>query len=107
MLFRGQSIDDSFLRFIRGRRTPLKRDQSATGLEESASNWPFIKKPPQVDLGAEISRKTSEVHYIYCAADELAEPLVIPKRPKLDLLQGIFKEIEERGVFRWRGTNVP
>lgn len=49
---------------------PLKRDQSATRLEESAPNWPFIKKPSQVDGGAEISRMTTEPHYINYATDE-------------------------------------
>lgn len=77
---------------------PLKRDQSATRLEESASNWPFIKKPPQVDPGPEISRKTSQVHYIYCAADELHAPRLTPPNSggagctqEPDLHQGISK----------------
>lgn len=42
------------LPFIKETGVPLKRDQSATRLEKSASNWPFIKKPSQVDHSAEI-----------------------------------------------------
>lgn len=57
---------------------PLKRDQSATRLEQSASNWPFIKKPSQVDLGPEISCETSQVLCICCAADELRAPRLNP-----------------------------
>lgn len=56
--------------FIKETGVPLKRDQSATGHEESASNWPFIKKPSQVDRSPEISRVTTELHYINYAADE-------------------------------------
>lgn len=58
------------LRFIKETGVPLKRDQSATRLEESASNWPFIKKPSQVDRSAEISRMTTEPHHINYATDE-------------------------------------
>lgn len=58
------------LRFIKETGVPLKRDQSATRLEESASNWPFIKKPSQVDRSAEISRMTTEPHYINYTTDE-------------------------------------
>lgn len=54
------------MRFIKETGVPLKRDQSATRLEESAPNWPFIK----VDRAAEISRKTTELHYIYYTTDE-------------------------------------
>lgn len=58
------------LRFIKETGVPLKRDQSATRLEDSASNWPFIKKPSQVDCSTEISRVTTEPHYINYTADE-------------------------------------
>lgn len=58
------------LSFIKERGAPLKRDQSATRLEESASNWPFIKKLSQVDFGGEISCMTSERCYIYYTTDE-------------------------------------
>lgn len=58
------------LRFIKETGVPLKRDQSATRLEESASNWPFIKRPSQVDHGAEISSMTTEQRYIYYTTDE-------------------------------------
>lgn len=78
---------------------PLKRDQSATRLEEAASNWPFIKKPPQVDLGPERSCKTSQVHYIYCADDELHASRLTPPNSRgaayarePDLHQGIFEK---------------
>lgn len=62
---------------------PLKRDQSATRLEESAPNWPFIKKPSQVDRGAEISRVTTEPHCINYTTDEpRAPPLTPPVTPE-------------------------
>ncbi len=66
------------LRFIKETGVPLKRDQSATRLEESASNWPFIKKPSQVDRGAEISRMTTEPRYINYTADEPRAPELAP-----------------------------
>lgn len=66
------------LRFIKETGVPLKRDQSATRLEESASNWPFIKKPSQVDRGAEISRVTTEPHYINYTTDEPRAPWLAP-----------------------------
>lgn len=56
--------------FIKETGVPLKRDQSATRHEESASNWPFIKKPSQVDRSAEISCMTTEPHYINYTTDE-------------------------------------
>lgn len=72
------------LPFIKETGVPLKRDQSATRLEESASNWPFIKKPSQVDHSAEISRMITEPHYINYTTDEppcsVARPLFFLER---------------------------
>lgn len=59
---------------------PLKRDQSATRHEESASNWPFIKKPSQVDWSPEISRMTTELQYINYTTDE---PHALRPAPRL------------------------
>lgn len=58
------------LGFIKETGVPLKRDQSATRHEQSASNWSFIKKPSQVDRSAEISRMPTEPRYINYATDE-------------------------------------
>lgn len=61
---------------------PLKRDQSATRHEESASNWPFIKKPSQVDRSPEISRMTTELHYINYTTDEPHALRPTPRLPR-------------------------
>lgn len=66
--------------FIKETGVPLKRDQSATRHEESASNWPFIKKPSQVDRSPEISRMTTELHYINYTTDE---PHALRPAPRL------------------------
>lgn len=61
---------------------PLKRDQSATRHEESASNWPFIKKPSQVDRSPEISRMTTELHYINYTTDDPHALRPTPRLPR-------------------------
>lgn len=71
---RGPGYRWFILRFIKETGAPLKRDQSATRLEEFASNWPFIKKPSQVDLCAEISRVTTEPRNINYTTDEPHTP---------------------------------
>ena len=66
--------------FIKVTGVPLKRDQSATRHEEAASNWPFIKKPSQVDHSAGISRVTTESHSINYTTDE---PHALPLAPAI------------------------
>lgn len=68
--------------FIKEKGVPLKRDQSATRHEESASNWPFIKKPSQVDRSPEISRMTTELHYINYTTDDPHALRPAPRLPR-------------------------